>query len=198
MNFNVVDLLLLAVIILSLINGYRRGFVHGVIDLCGWVLSVLAGLRFYQPVAQWLGPRIDRWPGEFIRPLCATGRVGASARFSPAVRKLTFASRIRSKGSRPSGVSCAKYPRANMSAEWRRATSVSSGSATSGRSPAAALSWLTSSSIRCSRSGRGRVVATLNGNVTRSLESGRIVSRLNVRPIASANTGRSWFSSCSA
>ena len=68
MNFNVVDLLLLAVIILSLINGYRRGFVHGVIDLCGWVLSVLAGLRFYQPVAQWLGPRIDLWSEVWDQP----------------------------------------------------------------------------------------------------------------------------------
>ena len=37
-----------------------------------------------------------------------------------------------------------------------------------------------------------------NGNVTRSFDSGRIVSRLNVRPMASANTGRSWLSSRSA
>ena len=38
------------------------------IDLCGWVLSVLAGLRFYQPVAQWLGPRIDLWSEVWDQP----------------------------------------------------------------------------------------------------------------------------------
>ena len=32
-----------------------------------------------------------RWPGEFIRPVWATGMVGARARFSPAVVKRTFA-----------------------------------------------------------------------------------------------------------
>ena len=69
MGFNVIDLLLVAVIILSLINGYRRGFVHGVLDLAGWVLSLLAGLRFYQPVAQWFGPRIDLWSEVWDQPI---------------------------------------------------------------------------------------------------------------------------------
>lgn len=61
MSINAIDLLLLAVIILSLVNGYRRGFVHGVLDLAGWVLSLIAGLRYYRPVARWLGARIDLW-----------------------------------------------------------------------------------------------------------------------------------------
>ena len=69
MTFNVVDLLLVAVIILSLINGYRRGFVHGVMDLAGWVLSLLAGLRFYSPVAQWLGAQIDLWSEVWDQPI---------------------------------------------------------------------------------------------------------------------------------
>ena len=69
MTFNLVDLLLLAVIILSLINGYRRGFVHGVIDLAGWVLSLLAGLRFYQPLARWLGERIDMLSEVWNQPI---------------------------------------------------------------------------------------------------------------------------------
>ena len=69
MGFNVIDLLLIAVIILSLINGYRRGFVHGVLDLAGWVLSLLAGLRYYQPVAQWIGPRIDMWSEVWDQPI---------------------------------------------------------------------------------------------------------------------------------
>src|SRR5919106_668405 len=69
MTFNIVDLLLLAVIILSLLNGYRRGFVHGVMDLAGWVLSLLAGLRFYQPVARWLGAWIDLWSEVWDQPI---------------------------------------------------------------------------------------------------------------------------------
>ena len=69
MTINAIDLLLLAVIILSLVNGYRRGFVHGVLDLAGWVLSVLAGLRYYQPVARWLGARVDLWSEVWDQPI---------------------------------------------------------------------------------------------------------------------------------
>jgi len=66
---NVIDIVLVLVIVLSLINGYRRGFVHGVLDLAGWVLSLLAGLRYYQPVAQWIGPRVDLWSEMWDQPV---------------------------------------------------------------------------------------------------------------------------------
>ena len=69
MGITAIDLLLVAVIILSLMNGYRRGFVHGMLDLAGWVLSLLACLRFYQPVARWLGPRIDLWSEVWDQPI---------------------------------------------------------------------------------------------------------------------------------
>jgi uncharacterized protein YkwD len=69
MTFNIIDLLLVALIILSVINGYRRGFIHGVLDLAGWVLSLLAGLRFYQPVAHWLGAWIDLWSEVWDQPI---------------------------------------------------------------------------------------------------------------------------------
>jgi uncharacterized protein YkwD len=69
MAINPIDILLVIVIILSVLNGYRRGFVHGVFDLAGWVLSLLAGLRFYQPVAQWFGPRIDLWSEVWDQPI---------------------------------------------------------------------------------------------------------------------------------
>jgi uncharacterized protein YkwD/uncharacterized membrane protein required for colicin V production len=68
-SFSAIDLLLVAVIILSLLNGYRRGFVHGVLDLAGWVLSLLAGLRYYQPVARWLGAHIDLWSEVWDQPI---------------------------------------------------------------------------------------------------------------------------------
>ena len=69
MTINPIDILLVIVIVLSVLNGYRRGFVHGVLDLAGWILSLLAGLRYYQPLARWLGPRIDVWSEVWDQPI---------------------------------------------------------------------------------------------------------------------------------
>ena len=69
MSVNVIDILLVVLLVLSLLNGYRRGFILGVLDLAGWVLSLLAGLRYYQPVAHWLGPRIDLWSEVWDQPV---------------------------------------------------------------------------------------------------------------------------------
>lgn len=69
MSINPIDILLVIVVTLSLLNGYRRGFVNGVLDLAGWVVSLLAGLRFYQPVARWLGPHIDVWSEVWDQPV---------------------------------------------------------------------------------------------------------------------------------
>ena len=66
---NPIDILLVIVILLSVLNGYRRGFINGVLDLTGWVLSVLAGLRFYQSLAHWLGPRVDLWSEVWDQPI---------------------------------------------------------------------------------------------------------------------------------
>src|SRR5437762_12755201 len=54
MAFNLIDILLVVLVILSVLGGYLRGFILGSLDLAGWILSLLAGLRFYQPVARWL------------------------------------------------------------------------------------------------------------------------------------------------
>lgn len=69
MAVNPIDILLVIVILLSVLNGYRRGFINGVLDLAGWVLSLLAGLRYYQPLAQWLGPRVDFWSEVWDQPI---------------------------------------------------------------------------------------------------------------------------------
>jgi uncharacterized protein YkwD len=66
---NPIDVLLVILILLSVLNGYRRGFVHGVLDLAGWVLSLLAGLRYYESLAKWLGPRINLWSEVWDRPI---------------------------------------------------------------------------------------------------------------------------------
>ena len=69
MAINIIDVLLVILIVLSLLNGYRRGFVHGVLDLAGWVLALLAGLRYHQEVASWLAPRIDLWSEVWDQPI---------------------------------------------------------------------------------------------------------------------------------
>lgn len=69
MAINPIDILLAVVILLSVLNGYRRGFVHGVLDLAGWMLSLIAGLRYYQPLARWLGPRFDLWSEVWDQPI---------------------------------------------------------------------------------------------------------------------------------
>lgn len=68
MPFNLIDVLLAVVIVLNLVNGYRRGFLLGVLDLAGWVLSLLAALRFYGPVARWIAP-IDLWSEVWDQPV---------------------------------------------------------------------------------------------------------------------------------
>jgi len=69
MAFNVIDILLVLLMLLSLLNGWRRGFLMGLLDLLGWVVSLLAGLRFYQPVSRWLGARVDLWSQVWDQPI---------------------------------------------------------------------------------------------------------------------------------
>jgi len=68
-SVNAIDLLLVVAVILSLLNGYRRGFVHGVLDLAAWVLSLIAALRYYQPVARWLGAHVSLWSEVWDQPI---------------------------------------------------------------------------------------------------------------------------------
>jgi uncharacterized protein YkwD len=59
MSINFVDILLVLLVLLSMLYGWQRGFILGLLDLVRWIGSLLLGLRFYQPVARWLGPRVD-------------------------------------------------------------------------------------------------------------------------------------------
>jgi len=59
MTFNLIDFLILVVVILNVLNGYGRGFILGVRDLSAWILSLVAALRFYQPLARWLSTSLD-------------------------------------------------------------------------------------------------------------------------------------------
>ena len=69
MTYNVIDIVLVACIILSIAFGWHRGFILGVLDLLSWVLILFAALRFYQPVAQLIGPRVDLWSDVWDQPI---------------------------------------------------------------------------------------------------------------------------------
>jgi len=69
MEFNLVDILIVLVVLLIVINGWRRGFILGILDLLGWILSLLAALRFYRPLADWAGPRVTLWSEVWDQPL---------------------------------------------------------------------------------------------------------------------------------
>lgn len=69
MTFNAIDITLVVVVLLSALNGWRRGFILGLLDLLGWILSLVAGLFFYPSVARWLGARVDLWSDVWDRPL---------------------------------------------------------------------------------------------------------------------------------
>ena len=68
MDWTYVDILLVLVILLSAFYGWRRGFVLGLLDLLRWVVSLLAGLRFYQAVAVFLRLFLS-WSDVWLLPL---------------------------------------------------------------------------------------------------------------------------------
>ena len=59
MPFSVIDLLLLLVIMLSAVLGWRRGFILSTLDLVRWVGSWMAALFLYRPVSAWIGGLAD-------------------------------------------------------------------------------------------------------------------------------------------
>jgi uncharacterized protein YkwD len=67
MSINIIDVLLVVLLLLSAWQGYRRGFILGLLDLVRWVVGLLAALRFYEPVARGMGPHVD-WPEVWDRP----------------------------------------------------------------------------------------------------------------------------------
>jgi len=69
MTFNLVDVLLVILIALMVLNGWRRGFLRGALDLLSWSLGLLAALRFYPGVARWLGNQINWWSDVWDRPI---------------------------------------------------------------------------------------------------------------------------------
>ena len=61
-------MLLILVILLSMLFGWQRGFILGLLDLVRWVVSFLLALRFYQPVAGWLKSALG-WTDVWAMPV---------------------------------------------------------------------------------------------------------------------------------
>lgn len=68
MNFNLIDALLVFIVLLSVIFGWRRGFILGLLDLLRWIGSLVAALYFYQPVSRLL-ERLTNWSEIWTPPL---------------------------------------------------------------------------------------------------------------------------------
>lgn len=88
MTYNAIDIVLVVVLLASALNGWRRGFILGLLDLVGWILSLVAALGFYQPVAAWLGTRVDVWSDVWDQPVAFILIAGS---VSVAVHVLSYA-----------------------------------------------------------------------------------------------------------
>ena len=69
MPINIIDVLLVIVVVVLVVNGYRRGFLMSTLDLLSWILSFLAALRFYPAVARWLENNVHWWSEVWNRPI---------------------------------------------------------------------------------------------------------------------------------
>ena len=80
MDVTFVDVLLALVVAFGVWQGWQRGLLLGLLDLVRWIGGLLFALRFYQPVARWLGPRVSwdqAWdePAAFLLAAVAAGLV---------------------------------------------------------------------------------------------------------------------------
>ena len=80
MSVTFVDVLLLLVVLFGVWQGWHRGLLLGLLDLVRWVGGLLFALRFYQPVARWMGPRVswdEAWdePAAFLLTAVVAGLV---------------------------------------------------------------------------------------------------------------------------
>jgi uncharacterized protein YkwD len=80
MSVTFVDVLLVLVVLFGVWQGWHRGLLLGLLDLVRWVGGLLFALRFYQPVARWIGPRVswdEAWdePAAFLLTAAAAGLV---------------------------------------------------------------------------------------------------------------------------
>jgi uncharacterized protein YkwD len=67
MSWNYIDGLLILIVLLSILLGWYRGFIYGLLDLLRWIGSLFLALRFYQWLAHLLAQYFD-WKEIWIQP----------------------------------------------------------------------------------------------------------------------------------
>jgi len=65
---NYVDLVLILIVLASIVRGSQRGFLLGMLGLLRLIASLWLAVRFYQPLASWLGSHAN-WADVWNRPL---------------------------------------------------------------------------------------------------------------------------------
>src|SRR5215207_9165991 len=80
MSVTFVDVLLVLVVLFGVWQGWHRGLLLGLLDLGRLVGGLLFALRFFQPVARWMGPRVswdEAWdePAAFLLAAVEAGLV---------------------------------------------------------------------------------------------------------------------------
>lgn len=54
------DIVILVIVLVSILVGLWRGFIREMLSLAAWILAFWVAFRFTAPVAEWLGPYIDK------------------------------------------------------------------------------------------------------------------------------------------
>ncbi|WP_051315995.1 CvpA family protein [Algoriphagus vanfongensis] len=56
---SIVDIVIVCCLLLGAYEGYKRGFLLGILGLFGFVIAVILGFYFMDPMATWLGENVD-------------------------------------------------------------------------------------------------------------------------------------------
>jgi len=86
-TLNLVDVIALGIIALGMVQGYFRGFSGEIARLVGLAVAFFLGLRFYQPIGQWVFAH-TRLADEPARALAFLGTVLAATLCMLVVRKV--------------------------------------------------------------------------------------------------------------
>ena len=56
---SLVDIVIILLLALGAYEGYKKGFLLGILGLVGFVVALVLGFYFMEPAASWLGENVD-------------------------------------------------------------------------------------------------------------------------------------------
>ncbi|WP_186300059.1 CvpA family protein [Algoriphagus algorifonticola] len=56
---SIIDIIIVGVLLLGAYEGYKQGFLLGILGLFGFVIAVILGFYFMDPLAAWLGENVE-------------------------------------------------------------------------------------------------------------------------------------------